>query len=605
MHLEQQKNSNKQKNPEKDVQSIENMANVQNEARRVSRLYSFLRYFSLLFCGIAFAAIFPPLNWHWLAWFGLVPLYYLVKDLQVKSAWFGGLIWGFAWIATFTIWLREIEPFTPFAVGFVLAILTAFWAAAIPIAQRYIFIPIKVQLEGYNAITKYHKTKNNYIAEFVFALVLASLWCVLEWIRSWIFTGFPWDLLGISQWQQISLIQISSYTGVYGVSFIIVFFNVALARTATKIFWSFKGGRYFRPIPLYIALALIAGTVLIGIYQINARQPDKNDTILKTLLIEGDIPQSRFYSEKEAVNALDIYTKLSAKMLTLKPEIMIWPESAVPQPLRGGGELSEKYRNNLANLITTYKTPVLLGTIDYGIDSINPDGRIPIYNSAMFIDSEGRIVDTYNKIHLVPWGEYTPLGGYYPFKWFYPWIKKTFGMGRSLTPGKRSTIFNLKQGVRAAVLICYEDVFARVARKHVLNNANLLISITNDAWFPNSSEPEQHLAQAVFRAVEANRVMLRSGNGSGTCVIQPSGIISDSLFWKHDKNNKKLIPYPAKRGRGGVVFNVNIKEHPPLTFYTKYGNVFVTFCGTVCIIWLFWMLWQWKEKKDQLMKLFE
>ena len=283
-------------------------------------------------------------------------------------------------------------------------------------------------------------------------------------------------------------------------------------------------------------------------------------------------------------------------MLPLKPDILIWPESAVPQPLRGGDEVSEEYRADLEKLLEKFHTEILLGTIDY---SLNPKGGYYIHNSALFINPQGVIINRYNKMHLVPWGEYTPLEHTFPFYYFYPWIKKTFGMGRSLTPGTKNTIFKLKKGIRASVLICFEDAFPAVARSHILNGANMLITITNDAWFPSSSEPEQHLAQAVFRSVENNRIMIRSGNNNGTCVIQPDGAITDSIF--HKEINKKFVPAPDITGRGAAIFKVRILKNPSMTFYTKYGNIFIYFCIFIFLLSFIFCAWRWKDKKQQLL----
>jgi len=318
-------------------------------------------------------------------------------------------------------------------------------------------------------------------------------------------------------------------------------------------------------------------------------------------VVEGNIPQCRIYNEQQAIHALEVYTKYSNDILLFKPDILIWPESAVPQPLRGGGYLSEKYRSELGGLLNKYQVPILLGTTDFGFGKSGENGEIPIYNSALYIGGNGKIIDTYNKMHIVPWGEYTPFENLFPFKYFYPWIKRTFGMGRSISPGTKNTIFDIKKDVRGAVLICYEDVFPEIARDHVLAGANLLILITNDAWYPTSDEPEQHLAQAIFRAIENGRTMVRVGNTAGTCVIQPTGAITDSLFHKLNTKTGHMLPDPTKRGAGAAVFNIKIQENPPLTFYTKYGNVFILLCCIISGIGFFWFLYQWKEKKRLLL----
>ena len=579
---------------------------MNNEAIKVSRWISFLRYTLLVASGIFLVLAFPSFNYYLIAWIGIIPLYFIVRNLSWYKAWIAGYVWGYAWSVASCFWLWEIEPFIPFAVSAVLAFYYAFWAISVPIVIKYLFVPVNVQLEGYEAVKAHYKTHNFYLPECLLALFLASWWCVLEWCRSWIFTGLPWNLLAVSQWHEYPIIQIASYTGVYGVSFIILFFNIALGDAILRYYAILKGlnKKGKRPVSLYLAVLLVVLSMVYGIIKIKETglKPVSTGSI-SIAAVEGNIPECRFYNEEQAMNALSTYIRLSNNILPFKPDLLIWPESAVPQPLRGGGGLSERYRTELGELIKKYHVPVLLGSIDFGFDKTLADDRIPIYNSALYIDGNGKVVDTYNKIHIVPWGEYTPFEKLFPFKYFYPWIKKTFGMGRSITPGVKNTIFKLKDGVRAAVLICYEDVFTEVAREHVLGGANLLILITNDAWYPTSDEPEQHLAQAIFRAVENGRTMIRVGNSAGTCVIQPTGVITDSLFHRYDSKTKTMLPYPDKRGQGTAIFNVRVQKNPSLTFYTKYGNVFILLCGIISGIVFFWCLFQRIEKKKRLLEI--
>ena len=581
---------------------------MNNEVVKVSRWISLLRYTLLFVFGVLLIFAFPSFNYSLIAWIGIIPLYFLVKDLRWHKAWLGGYIWGYGWSLASCFWLREIEPFIPFVVSAILAFYYAFWAMSVPLSRKYLFVPISVHLDGYETVKKHFETHNFYLAECFSALFLASWWCVLEWIRTWALTGFSWNLMAVTQWKTYPLIQIASYTGVYGVSFIIVFFNIALGDAILRYYSLIKGHdkRGWRPISLYLALVLVVFTLLFGVIAIRNYGNAKTEKSLKpfsTAVVEGDIPQCRLYNEEQALGALNTYTKYSDNILQLKPDLLIWPESAVPQPLRGGGALSERYRSDLGALIEKYHVPVLLGTLDFGFGQTLPNGNIPIYNTALYIDGNGRVVDAYHKIHIVPWGEYTPFENMFPFKYVYPWIKKTFGMGRSLSPGTRNTIFNLKDDVRGAVLICYEDVFPEVAREHVLAGANLLILITNDAWYPTSDEPEQHLAQAVFRAIENGRTMIRVGNSAGTCVVQPTGVISDSIFHKYDPKTKRMIPNPDKRGQGTAIFNLKIQKNPSLTFYSKYGNIFILLCGIISAIGFFWFLFQWKEKKKRLLEI--
>ena len=583
---------------------------INYEIMITSRWFSLLRFLILFVSGICLVFAFPYFNYYLIAWIGIIPLYLFSRNVRWYKAWIRGYIWGYAWSVASCFWLREIESFIPFTFGFILAFFYAFWAMSVPLAQRYLFLPIEILLKGHDGIKEYYRTHNFYIKECLSALFLASWWCVLEWIRTWIFTGFPWNLMAVSQWQEYPIIQIASVTGIYGISFIIIYFNIACGDTILRFVSSFKdfGKRGLRPFSLYLAILLITLVFLYGVIQIKTIQMNNktdDNVILKAGIVEGDIPQCRFYNVEQAYYALSTYIDLSKKILLFKPDVLIWPESAAPQPLRGRGYMSEKYRYELGELIKEFKTPILLGSTDFGFGESAKDGILPVYNSALYIDGKGKVVDKYNKIHIVPWGEYTPGENTFPFKYIYPWIKKTFGMGRSLSPGVRNTVFCLKKDVYAGVLICYEDIYPKVAREHVLAGTNLLILITNDAWYPTSDEPEQHLAQAVFRAVENGRTMIRVGNCTGSCVIQPTGAITDSLFHKVDKRTGNLIPDPTKRGSGAAIFNVEILKKPKLTFYTKYGNVFILLCGIICFLFFSFFFYKWVLYKKHLSDVLE
>lgn len=573
-----------------------------NDAYIVSKKYLFARYVILLLFGSVYGLSFNFSSLFWIGWVGIIPLYLFVKNSTWQRAFASGLVWGYGWAIVSFFWLGKIEPFIPLAMSFVLALFPAFWALAIPIIRRSLLVPNNVLLLGHSQTKKYLIENKLHFKVILLVLTLSAWWCILEWLRSWVFTGLPWNYLAVTQWKIFPLIQLASFTGIYGVSFVLIFFNLGIAETLLVLFNKLLYGiKFYKPLVLYVSIFVAVLNLLIGVVLIKQYKfSDKNYyTDLRALLVQGDIPQIRFYSEDEARNALEVYSKHSDEMLFLNPDILIWPESAVPQPLRGSGQLSEEYRNKLSYLLKKYHVPMLLGTMDYG--EVKPSGDYNAYNSAFYINKDGKVID-YNKIHTVPWGEYTPGENIFPLKYIYPWIKQKFGMGRSLSPGKVHTIFNLKDNIQAGVLICFEDTFPYVARGHVLSGANLLVTLTNDAWFPGSYEPLQHIAQAVFRCVENRRTMIRSGNNNGTCVIQSSGLIFDSIFSKEIGERRTLLP--EKQGRGAVIFNVKINPSTKLSFYTQYGDIFTGILVVLFVSVLIFSFWKWKERKSALLEPF-
>ena len=572
-----------------------------NMAWLVSPKRSALRVSLLLLSALLYSSAFPPLNWEFFGWIGLIPLFFLVKDRTPQRAWLDGFIWGYVWACTSFFFLREIEPFIPFAMAAVIALFPAFWAAAVPLLKRYFFVPADVQLKGMDAEAHFlHSEKKSRIKECLFVLVLASWWCVLEWIRTWIGTGFPWNFLAVTQWKNTPMLQICEFTGIYGLSFLLLFFNISAALSIDVWKNVFLKRKYERPFPFYIAIILIMISVFYGTSSAIKFNNAQDKVKVNIAVLQGNIPQCRMANDEQAKFALEEYLGLSELAVLTKPDLVIWPETAVPVPYNLAHPFGAEYRFRLGRIIIKSGIPFLIGTIDFGkvYGPTRKPEDIPIYNSAILLDPESKIVDTYNKIHLLPFGEYTPWGQYYP------WIKEKFGMGRSLSPGKRHTVFNIKENVRATVNICYEDVFPEISRNCALAGANLLIIISNDAWYPKSSEPEQHLSHAVFRAVETRRPIVRSGNNNGSCVISSSGAIIESLSETYDAKTGKAVPDPLKKIKGFANFTVEVIPAAPLTFYSKYGNVFIYFCGMICLFSGIYVLLCWREKKEMLLKAF-
>ena len=481
------------------------------------------------------------------------------------------------------------------------------WALFVPILRRSILIPVQVQLEGSEAETAYQPS---HWREIFFTISVASLWIVLEWIRSWLtFGGFPWNSAGVSQWKNIPVIQICEYTGVYGVSFMIIFFNIAIAITLLSIRKAIDRGKYRRPLPFLLAMAMLMGVVLIGSksmikYRVAVRgAQDKNRdefTTFTATVVQGDIPQCRFPKAGEAANALKQYVQLTELAIYNRSDLIIWPETAVPVPYRSGHEFGDIYRFDIFKLLNKGDRPIMLGSIDYDFELLNsgvaPE-EIPCYNSILLLDKNSEnlfnVVDKYNKIHLVPFGEYTPFGKYIP------WLKEALGMGRDLSRGKRFTIFNLKNGVRAGTNICFEDIFPEISANFAKKGANLLIVLSNDAWYPTSSEPEQHLAHAIFRAVETRLPMIRAGNSSASALILPNGTVADTVSLTQNGNID-----PVGSSRGYADFKVDVPKKPQLTFYTKYPHAFIWICSLITIAAFANAIWGWRIKKKHLIDKF-
>jgi apolipoprotein N-acyltransferase len=294
--------------------------------------------------------------------------------------------------------------------------------------------------------------------------------------------------------------------------------------------------------------------------------------------VQGNIPQIRRFSKAQLVEATAVYDELTLDIVAReKPDLVVWPETALPATLRG------RMRDYMAEIFEQTETPLLAGTIDRRQPYDPAEGEVFDYNSALLYDAAGNVVNWYDKMHLVPFGEYVPFDRYLPF--LVEWI----GMGRNLTPGTEYTVMPFGDGARFGINICYEDVFPEISRNSVLRGANVLIVITNDAWFGTTSASRQHLAHSVLRAVETCRPLLRNGNNTDTCLILPDGRVEALLYG----SDTRFI-------RAARVYDVPVWEQLPLTFYTRHGDWFALTAGAATILLVLWCLFRFLFRRQRL-----
>nr|HPN85085.1 apolipoprotein N-acyltransferase [Victivallales bacterium] len=338
-----------------------------------------------------------------------------------------------------------------------------------------------------------------------------------------------------------------------------------------------------------------------GTRVIARHQAYKDTKLLKIAVIQADIPQCRLPTEEQAVFALEKHLELTELAALSNPDMVVWPETAVPLPYRSSHPVSIKYRREISRISKEKGIPFLIGTIDYGdvpFEKRSPD-EIPVHNSAILVGKDGDIVEKYHKVHLVPFGEYTPFGDHFSK------LKKYFGMGRDLTPGRDYTIFELPNGLSAGVNICFEDIFPDISRKLTKKGAELIFVLTNDAWYPKSSEPEQHFSHSIFRAIENRRKIVRSGNNNFSSVVSQIGTVEDAITHTKDKKGESIIPYPSKKTRGYGIFQVETPLRQKTSFYTKHGDVFIMACSLLLLLSCIEILWKWKNYRQELAQAFD
>ena len=494
---------------------------------------------------------FPPVGVNAVTCVALAP--WLVAIGRRESARLYRL--SFALGAVFYLWsLAWIAPIT--AVGYVLLCLylagyfVAF-AAAARAARRQLGIPL--------------------------AFAAPVIWVALEYARSNLFTGFPWVLLGHAMADRLPSIQVASATGAYGVSF-----NMALvASVAATLLVRWQEGK--RPLASSGLAALVWLVVLMMlqhycVVQTAALTPEPQRGPV-TCVVQANIPQSVKVEQDEVYDemTLTVHSSMTRENAG-KAELFIWPETMLP----GFFNVKKDLQAELLTLSKDVGAPLLAGGVSVMIRA--PDGRVleaddydpvqliedydsgklefPQLNSAYLVDGEAGRIERYDKLHLVPFGEYIPLRKLLFFAG--PIIPYEEGF----RPGSEMKIFE-HGGRRFAALICFEDTFPGLCRAFVNAGAEFLVNISNDGWFGGSWELDQHLAACVFRAVENGVGIVRATNTGISCLIEPNGEVTQLVRQGGS----------VKEVRGVSISRPALAGRP--TFYRRHGDLFAVACAAL------------------------
>ena len=500
--------------------------------------------------GLLFAAALPPLNFRLPAFAALAPLVWCASRADWKKAALCGWFWGLGWALFAFQFLREIEPPVPYLLAPVLALWPAAAGALISWIGKNLLYPAAVLCEEYETRKDYLEKRLPWYRTLAFIFAAAAIYTLVEWTRSRLFT---WNDLSVTQWQNLPFIQISSVTGSYGVLFLTALGGAALGAV------TLRKGRYC----LLGVLLLLLCNWGWGIYRLKYDK-FQSDRVWSPALIQGDLSQRRHAGEAQFREAMQIYISLSYQAAKLKPDLIIWPESAVPVPLRSSHPWSREYAQIFRLMMQNCRVPMLIGALDFAYPKPG-ETEWGVTNSALYFDSTGRLRYKYDKIHRVPYGEYIPFRKYLP-----EFLIRMIDMGRDLTSGINRTPLELPGELKVSTAICYEGVFGYLTRDLARRGAKVLLVLSNDAWYPRSSEPEQHLANAVMRAVETGLPMLRCGNNGGSGVVNPDGSLSDFLDVPGQPGRVEI-----KRGRAFGKVEVRYKNTPGMTFYVRYGEWFI------------------------------
>ena len=498
--------------------------------------------------GLLLAAAFPNIGFAGGAWVAPALLAFAAQNKDGGDAFRAGMLAGLVfWLASL-YWLLEMPcqwhsiPLLPgigwLTLSTVLSIFIGAWVWLISRRQSW--------------------AKSFWAGRFLWSFAGAAAWVALEMVRARFLGGFPWNFLGASQYKMVPLIQIASVTGVYGVSFLVVWTSLSFysavrmvfARPASRFAWQ---PEIFPP--------LLAVAVLFALGEIKVNEPGKTTASLRLALIQPSIPQNLIWDETANSNRFEQLLSLSDAALTNQTDLLVWPESAVPDI---DAEYKEIVRFCAAHHVW------LVFNADDAVPRPNATNEYDndVYTAAFLCGPDGqlRLNEIYHKQKLVMFGEYIPFT-WLPFvKWFTP-------ITASYVPGHSAMRFDLESlQVTTSPLICYEDMFPQTGRAAGQTGADFLVNVTNDGWFGESAEQWQHETSAIFRAVENGIPLVCCCNNGVTCWVDGHGRTQE-IF--RDQNDSAY-------GAGALAFSLPLGPHPP-TFYTRHDDLFGWGCVGIAL----------------------
>lgn len=476
--------------------------------------------------GLLLTAGFPKPAMFYLSWVAFVPLLYAIRSKNGKQAFALGYVCGLVHSVTCLFWIcYAIYHYGGFSVviSYLILLLLCCVMAIYPavfalLAQRWEKIPIL----------------------YVFGLPFA--WVCLEWVRAYVISGFPWANLGYTQTPLNWLIQIADITGVYGLSWLVVLGNTVIAGFIRN---------FFRRSGVAVLAVCIVSALLYGFWRTEmiSTLQDKAP-LLNVGIIQGNIAQNQKWDpafESETIGRYGLFSMNSVKK-TPVPDILVWPESAMPF-FYG---LDENLSPEVDRIVRQAGKPLLFGSIGVGL----MEGKPHLLNRAYLLDEHAGLQGAYAKQHLVPFGEYIPFSDLL----FFVHHIAAEGGSMDFIPGRDPAplVFG---NTPLGILICYEAIFPQIARETVRRGAQILMNITNDAWYGDTGGPYQHLEISRWRAIEFRVPLVRAANTGVSAAFDATG-----------KECGRLA-----LNTGGFL-TCSVHPMPYLSFYAKYGDLFAWLC---------------------------
>jgi apolipoprotein N-acyltransferase len=486
--------------------------------------------------GVLLAVSFPSFNLSFLAWIALIPLLFAIRTQGVRNGFWLGGITGLFYFAGTVHWVTNSVHFyggIPVVPASLITLLLCAYLALYPATF------------GAAAVHLRRSHPN------LFFVAAPALWTALELARTYVFSGFPWSLLGYSQYHALPVIQMADITGVYGVSFVIVLVNAAIAEFITD-----------RKKYIGLAVALIVMVLALGYGAIRLRTPEGTGRITVSV-VQGNIEQDKKWDPAYQTEVIETYQRLTQQVLNDHPDLVIWPETATPFYFGAIKGRDAILTEDLRRFVRSSGIHLLTGSPSF---EQKPDHSYLLRNSAYLLNDTGATAALYHKFHLVPFGEYVPLKSVLFF------VDKMVQAIGDFQAGDTYTVMTVP-GVHGettlSTVICYEIIFPDLVRRFVDRGAAVMTTITNDAWFGRTAAPYQHFSMAVFRAVENRVPVARAANTGVSGFIDSKGnILAASGIFTEARLTRTIVPGNEK------------------TFYTKYGDIFSYLCVIISLILL-------------------
>jgi apolipoprotein N-acyltransferase len=478
----------------------------------------------LCFCSAAMLFLaFPYFNLHYLAWFALVPWLAVIENSSRKRALLLSYLTGILFWGATVYWIIHVTLVGMIGMIFYLSLYFAAFGFIVSTA-RLRFSLAKV-------------------------LFVPAVWVLLEFLRSHLLTGFPWALLAYTQSSRLAIIQAADLTGAWGISFMLLAVNVAVSGVLA---WMIRGKRFSMAASGFVLLLLLVVAVY-GKARLNESRPP-GAAGYTIGIVQGNVPHEQKWKPETSDAVMATHLRLSREA-GKHADLVVWSEGALPVILEDEPDYFEQAKNS----VSANNIPLLLGAVTHRGDRF--------FNSALLLMPSGQTDGRYDKIHLVPFGEYIPLRAVFPF------LETLAPIGEE-SRGTEYTVFRLQSGrgrpeLPFSTLICFEDLFPEMARKFVHNGAALLVNITNDAWYRFSPATYQHCQAAVFRAVENRVPVVRCANTGVSCFIDEHGTVI-GILTEGVSGGQLFFPGYLQ----GTIFTA---ARPP-TVYNRYGDYFIWIC---------------------------